>query len=110
MVRSLATGMRTRSCNVCVAALTLFCLEMPDAMISVLPLLLSDLTKISATVHSSQPVLEFISSELSKAKIVSFSVLYYLTLCLSSKIHWFSPNVHYNKQRNLRTICGPQTS
>ncbi|KAF2361373.1 Tuberin-type domain [Trinorchestia longiramus] len=62
MVSCLTNGMMNKYGGVCIVALTLCCLEMPHTMVKSLPSILHSLTKISATVHSSQPVLEFLST------------------------------------------------
>ncbi|XP_018019720.1 tuberin-like isoform X2 [Hyalella azteca] len=63
VVSCLTNGMKVNKCGgVCIAALTLCCLEMPNTMVKSLSNILHSLTKISATVHSSQPVLEFLST------------------------------------------------
>lgn len=51
----------------CVSALTIFTLEMRDTMVKLLPEVLLDLSKISATVYIAVPILEFLSSEYESA-------------------------------------------
>ncbi|XP_077299280.1 TSC complex subunit tuberin isoform X2 [Arctopsyche grandis] len=46
----------------CVTALTIFTLEMRDTMVKLLPEVLLDLSKISATVYIAIPILEFLST------------------------------------------------
>nr|XP_023024148.1 tuberin [Leptinotarsa decemlineata] len=50
-----------KSSKHCIAALTICTLEMREAMVKLLPEVLLNLSKISATVHIAIPVLEFIS-------------------------------------------------
>jgi tuberous sclerosis protein 2 len=47
---------------VCIVALTACILEMADSMYKLLPEVLLNLSKISATVHIAIPVLEFLST------------------------------------------------
>lgn len=56
-------GLAIRSARQCVFALTLCVLEMQDAMVKLLPEVLLNLSKISATVHIAIPILEFLSSK-----------------------------------------------
>nr|ALE20562.1 TSC2 [Leptinotarsa decemlineata] len=51
-----------KSSKHCIAALTICTLEMREAMVKLLPEVLLNLSKISATVHIAIPVLEFIST------------------------------------------------
>lgn len=56
-------GLASRSARQCVMALTSCTLEMKDAMVKLLPEVLLNLSKISATVYIAIPILEFLSSE-----------------------------------------------
>lgn len=74
-----------RSSKHCIAALTICTLEMREVMVKLLPEVLLNLSKISATVHIAIPVLEFLSSEYPCNFIVNtichfFRNIYYLYL------------------------------
>lgn len=60
-------GLQSRCSRQCITSLTTCTLEMKDVMVKLLPDVLLDLSKISATVHIATPILEFLSS---KFKIV----------------------------------------
>uniref|UniRef100_A0A0K8TBU2 Tuberin n=1 Tax=Lygus hesperus TaxID=30085 RepID=A0A0K8TBU2_LYGHE len=55
-------GLSSRCSKLCVNALTICTLEMRDAMVKLLPEVLLNLSKISATVHIAIPILEFLST------------------------------------------------
>lgn len=52
-----------RSSPHCISALTICTLEMRDVMVKLLPEVLLNLSKISATIHIAFPVLELLSSK-----------------------------------------------
>lgn len=62
LIKALECGLAIRSARQCVFALTLCVLEMQDAMVKLLPEVLLNLSKISATVHIAIPILEFLST------------------------------------------------
>ncbi|CAH1389862.1 unnamed protein product [Nezara viridula] len=62
LIKTLECGLAIRSARQCVFALTLCVLEMQDAMVKLLPEVLLNLSKISATVHIAIPILEFLST------------------------------------------------
>ncbi|XP_039291005.1 LOW QUALITY PROTEIN: tuberin [Nilaparvata lugens] len=55
-------GLASRSARQCVTALTVCTLELRDAMVKLLPEVLLNLSKITATVHIAIPMLEFLST------------------------------------------------
>lgn len=55
-------GLVLRCSHQCITALTTCVLEMQEVMVKLLPEVLLDLSKISATVHIAVPVLEFLST------------------------------------------------
>lgn len=57
-------GFVTRCAKQCITALTVVTLEMQEAMVKLLPEVLLDLSKMSATIHIAVPILEFLSSKL----------------------------------------------
>ncbi|XP_014260624.1 tuberin [Cimex lectularius] len=62
LIKCLEFGLASRSARQCVIALTICILEMRDAMVKLLPEVLLNLSKISATVHIAIPILEFLST------------------------------------------------
>ncbi|KAL1116001.1 hypothetical protein AAG570_005496 [Ranatra chinensis] len=62
LIKCLEYGLVSRSARQCVLALTTCVLEMRDAMVKLLPEVLLNLSKISATVHIAIPILEFLST------------------------------------------------
>lgn len=62
LIKCLEFGLASRSARQCVMALTICTLEMRDAMVKLLPEVLLNLSKISATVHIAIPILEFLST------------------------------------------------
>jgi tuberous sclerosis protein 2 len=74
LIKCLEFGLVSRCAHQCVMALTTCTLEMRDAMYKLLPEVLLNLSKISATVHIAIPILEFLSSK------YKFS---YLIFCLN---------------------------
>lgn len=69
-------GLASRSARQCVMALTICTLEMRDAMVKLLPEVLLNLSKISATVLIAIPILEFLSSKLFVPQKVCHSCTY----------------------------------
>ncbi len=63
-------------------------LEMRDAMVKLLPDVLLNLSKISATVHVAIPTLEFLSSTFSSIEAV-LSEFYEYILILVDILDWF---------------------
>ena len=63
LIKCLEFGLVSRCARQCVMALTMCTLEMRDAMYKLLPEVLLNLSKISATVLIAIPILEFLSSE-----------------------------------------------
>lgn len=61
-IKCLEYGLASRCASQCVMALTTCTLEMRDAMYKLLPEVLLNLSKISATVVIAIPILEFLSS------------------------------------------------
>jgi tuberous sclerosis protein 2 len=61
----------SRCARQCVMALTTCTLEMRDAMYKLLPEVLLNLSKISATVHIAVPILEFLSSKYKFSYIIA---------------------------------------
>lgn len=62
LIKCLEFGLVSRCARQCVMALTTCTLEMKDAMYKLLPEVLLNLSKISATVHIAIPILEFLST------------------------------------------------
>ncbi|KAF4522184.1 hypothetical protein B566_EDAN007331 [Ephemera danica] len=62
LVKCLQVGLASRCAGSCVSALTLCTLEMRDTMYKLLPEVLLNLSKISATVLVAIPILEFLST------------------------------------------------
>uniref|UniRef100_A0AAU7B8N1 Tuberin n=1 Tax=Pyrrhocoris apterus TaxID=37000 RepID=A0AAU7B8N1_PYRAP len=62
IIKTLESGLAIRSARQCVFALTLCVLEMQDTMVKLLPEVLLNLSKISATIHIAIPILEFLST------------------------------------------------
>nr|CAD7400169.1 unnamed protein product [Timema poppensis] len=62
LIKCLEFGLVSRCSRQCVMALTICALEMKDAMYKLLPEVLLNLSKISATVHIAIPLLEFLST------------------------------------------------
>eukprot|EP00794_Sanderia_malayensis_P008869 gene8869-9818_t len=62
LVKSLELGLNSQCSRLCVIYLTICILEMKSIMLKILPSILLKLSKISATVHMSIPMLEFLSS------------------------------------------------
>lgn len=64
MIEALTSGLfSSRNPQVCVHALTVMLLEMPEMMLRHLPDVLLEMSKMSTTVNVAVPVLEFLSSE-----------------------------------------------
>lgn len=63
MIESLRNGLFLRNPRVCVNALTVMLLEIPDMLLRQLPEVLLQMSKMSSTVTVAVPVLEFLSSE-----------------------------------------------
>lgn len=70
MIEALTSGLFSRNPQVCVHALTVMLLEMPEMMLRHLPDVLLEMSKMSTTVNVAVPVLEFLSSKYMKIKIV----------------------------------------
>ncbi|XP_063234483.1 tuberin isoform X2 [Bacillus rossius redtenbacheri] len=62
LIKCLEFGLVSRCARQCIVALTICALEMRDAMFKLLPEVLLNLSKISATVHIAIPLLEFLST------------------------------------------------
>ncbi|XP_046387021.1 tuberin [Ischnura elegans] len=62
LIKCLELGLASRKARDCVSALSVCALEMRDAMGKLLPEVLLQLSKISATVHVAVPILEFLST------------------------------------------------
>uniref|UniRef100_W5M5G2 Tuberin n=1 Tax=Lepisosteus oculatus TaxID=7918 RepID=W5M5G2_LEPOC len=62
LVQCLEAGLIYRCAKLCVVALTMCTVEMPDIMVKLLPALIVKLTHISATVTMASPMLEFLST------------------------------------------------
>ena len=75
LIKCFECGLMTRTSNqVCIVALTAFIFQMSGSMYTLLPNVLLDLSKISATVHIAIPMLEFLSTLISLPKVfASFS-------------------------------------
>jgi len=82
LVESLESGLTSKECSkVCTVALTSCILEMSESMNSYLPDVLANLSKISATVHVSIPVLEFLSTLITLPKaFASFNNNQYMSV------------------------------
>lgn len=65
-------------------ALTTCILEMRDIMVKLLPEVLLNMSKLSATTQIAVPVLEFLSSEYNKIKIYQFIFTHKICLCFYS--------------------------
>lgn len=63
MIDALRSGLFLRNPRVCVNALTVMLLEMPEMMLRLLPDVLLQMSKMSSTVTVAVPVLEFLSSK-----------------------------------------------
>lgn len=63
MIKTLQSGLFSRNPRVCVHALTVMLLEMPEMMLRHLPDVLLEMSKMSTTVNVAVPVLEFLSSK-----------------------------------------------
>lgn len=63
MIESLTLGLFLRNPRVCVNALTVMLLEIPEMILRQLPDVLLQMSKMSSTVTVAVPVLEFLSSE-----------------------------------------------
>lgn len=63
MIEGLTSGLFSRNPQVCVHALTVMLLEMPEMMLRHLPDVLLEMSKMSTTVNVAVPVLEFLSSK-----------------------------------------------
>lgn len=66
IIEALRTGLFSRTPIVCVYALTILLLEVPDIMLRSLPEVLLEMSKMSTTINVAVPVLEFLSSKLAK--------------------------------------------
>lgn len=66
MIEALRSGLFSRNPQVCVHALTVMLLEMPEMMLRHLPDVLLEMSKMSTTVNVAVPVLEFLSSKYTK--------------------------------------------
>lgn len=75
LIKCLEFGLVSRCARQCVMALTTCTLEMKDAMYKLLPEVLLNLSKISATVHIAIPILEFLSSKYIYLYINKYSYL-----------------------------------
>merc|ERR1719481_2453970 len=72
LIQCFEYGLLTSECNqVCIVALTALTLEMPGSMYTLLPEVLISLSKISATVHTAIPMLEFLSTLISLPQVFS---------------------------------------
>jgi len=82
LIVCLEFGLMSRDCNqVCIVALTACILEMSSSMNTLLPEVLLNLSKISATVHIATPVLEFLSTLISLPKVfASFNTDQYMSV------------------------------
>ena len=70
LIKCFECGLMTRTSNkVCIVALTAFIFQMSGSMYTLLPEVLLDLSKISATVHIAIPVLEFLSTLISLPQV-----------------------------------------
>ncbi|XP_075230715.1 TSC complex subunit tuberin isoform X2 [Lycorma delicatula] len=71
LIKCLEYGLASRSARECVMALTVCTLEMRDAMVKLLPEVLLNLSKITATVYIAIPMLEFLSTLTRLPKVFS---------------------------------------
>ncbi|XP_034935459.1 tuberin [Chelonus insularis] len=71
LIKCLEIGLTTRCVGQCITSLTTCTLEMRDAMNKLLPDVLKQLSKISATVHIAIPILEFLSTLTRLPKVFS---------------------------------------
>ncbi|CAL4122282.1 unnamed protein product, partial [Meganyctiphanes norvegica] len=70
VIKCLEMGVLSRVAGpLCVSALTLCVLEMRDTMMRLLPKVMINLSKISATIQNAQPILEFLSTLLHLPKV-----------------------------------------
>ena len=82
LIRCFEGGLTSRTSNkVCIVALTAFIFQMSGSMYKLLPDVLLNLSKISATVHIAIPMLEFLSTLISLPKVfASFSTEQFLSV------------------------------
>ena len=82
LIQCFECGLMSRTSNqVCIVALTAFIFQMSGSMYKLLPAVLLNLSKISATVHISIPMLEFLSTLISLPKVLaSFSSKQFLSV------------------------------
>jgi len=82
LIKCFEYGLLTSKCNqVCIVALTACILEMSGSMYTLLPEVLLNLSKISATVHIAIPILEFLSTLVSLPKVfASFNTEQFLSV------------------------------
>jgi len=82
LIKCFECGLLSTKCNqVCIVALTSCILEMSGTMYALLPEVLLNLSKISATVHIAIPVLEFLSTLISLPQVfASFSPEQFLSV------------------------------
>ena len=82
LIRCFEGGLTSRTSNkVCIVALTAFIFQMSGSMYKLLPDVLLNLSKISATVHIAIPMLEFLSTLISLPKVfASFSTEQFLAV------------------------------
>ena len=70
LIKCFECGLMTKTSNqVCIVALTAFIFQMSGSMYTLLPEVLLDLSKISATVHIAIPMLEFLSTLISLPQV-----------------------------------------
>lgn len=72
MIESLHKGLFLRNPRVCVNALTVMLLEIPEMILRQLPEVLLQMSKMSSTVTVAVPVLEFLSSKWRRVALHSF--------------------------------------
>lgn len=63
IVEVLKLGLFTKAVRICVHALTVLLLEIPNLLVCMLPDVLYEMSKLSSTTQSAAPILEFLSSE-----------------------------------------------
>ena len=82
LIKCFEYGLMSSKCNqVCIVALTAFIFQMSGSMYTLLPEVLLNLSKISATVHIAIPVLEFLSTLISLPKVfASFNAEQFLSV------------------------------
>ena len=82
LIRCFECGLGSRTSNQgCIVALTAFIFQMSGSMYKLLPDVLLNLSKISATVHIAIPMLEFLSTLISLPKVfASFSTEQFLSV------------------------------